>query len=164
MTTPDELAEASFTQVLLENPDDVTARLAFADWLEEHGRSHQANYLKTIRKWKFVREVARFGGWGLVPPWDRVKMPPVPKDFDIYKYTNVPPPVNSPRLLPWIKRIQMGWSFPKHVKYEGYSTKTQYFGVYVWEYQNVLSPMFDGDVASGDHLELLRDLGVSSHG
>lgn len=37
---------AAFLQTILENPDDDTARLIFADWLEEQGESERATLIR----------------------------------------------------------------------------------------------------------------------
>lgn len=38
--------EAEFLSVIVSNPDDDTARLVFADWLEEHGEPERAAYIR----------------------------------------------------------------------------------------------------------------------
>lgn len=40
---PDELA---FTKAMIERPDDITLRLVFADWLEEHGQEGRARIMR----------------------------------------------------------------------------------------------------------------------
>src|SRR5947209_6408495 len=37
-----EVEEKGFLKAIKENPGDVASRLAYADWLEEHGRRHDA--------------------------------------------------------------------------------------------------------------------------
>ena len=37
-----EAEEKGFVKAIKENPGDVASRLAYADWLEEHGRRHDA--------------------------------------------------------------------------------------------------------------------------
>ena len=37
-----EAEEKGFLKAIKENPGDVASRLAYADWLEEHGRRHDA--------------------------------------------------------------------------------------------------------------------------
>jgi uncharacterized protein (TIGR02996 family) len=37
-----EAEEKGFLKAIKENPSDVASRLAYADWLEEHGRRHDA--------------------------------------------------------------------------------------------------------------------------
>src|SRR5262249_16680589 len=38
--------EAGFLRTILDNPDDDTPRLAYADWLEEHGDSARAAFIR----------------------------------------------------------------------------------------------------------------------
>jgi uncharacterized protein (TIGR02996 family) len=37
---------AAFISAILDNPDDDTARLVFADWLEEHGEPERAEFIR----------------------------------------------------------------------------------------------------------------------
>jgi uncharacterized protein (TIGR02996 family) len=41
-------AEAAFLEALKAAPADDTARLVYADWLDEHGRAHKAEYLRLV--------------------------------------------------------------------------------------------------------------------
>jgi uncharacterized protein (TIGR02996 family) len=41
-----EMTFDSFVQAIVENPDDVVLRLAFADWLEEHGEPERAEFIR----------------------------------------------------------------------------------------------------------------------
>lgn len=43
----------AFLKALAENPDDVTTRLVYADWLDEHGEHEEADFQ---RKWVAARE------------------------------------------------------------------------------------------------------------
>lgn len=61
--------------------------------------------------------------------------------IDIYQYWNDPPPEPSPRLIPWIKKIQAGWKPNRRIRQMGYETRCDFFGVYLWEYWNVLIPL-----------------------
>src|SRR4051794_13840407 len=38
--------EDAFVHSILDNPDDDTSRLVFADWLEEHGRAAHAELIR----------------------------------------------------------------------------------------------------------------------
>jgi uncharacterized protein (TIGR02996 family) len=38
--------EAAFLQAILEQPDDDTPRLVYADWLEEHGQGERAEFIR----------------------------------------------------------------------------------------------------------------------
>ena len=40
--------EAAFLEVLKSNPADDTARLVYADWLDEHGETLKADYLRLL--------------------------------------------------------------------------------------------------------------------
>lgn len=40
--------EAAFLEVLKSNPADDTARLVYADWLDEHGETLKAEYLRLL--------------------------------------------------------------------------------------------------------------------
>lgn len=40
--------EAAFLEALKANPADDTARLVFADWLDEHDQSRMAEYLRMV--------------------------------------------------------------------------------------------------------------------
>ena len=70
--TPEEVA---FIGHIRTYPEDATARLAFADWLDEHGHSSQANYLRAIRHHKFVRMCGRYGVLYALYPQHLIQMP-----------------------------------------------------------------------------------------
>jgi uncharacterized protein (TIGR02996 family) len=40
------MPDDAFLQAILSSPDDDTPRLAYADWLEEHGRSERAAFIR----------------------------------------------------------------------------------------------------------------------
>jgi len=130
-----EQEEAEFTRQILERPDDVTTRLVFADWLDEHGRKVEAKYLRDIRKHKFIRLVGICGGWALKPQWavDRGKR--LDLDYTPKEECNG----HSERWKYWDWRFRCGWKVPAHVVHYGYSMAVTWFGVYVWEYLDDLS-------------------------
>lgn len=136
--TEAEIEEAGFTKAILACPEDDTARKVFADWLDEHGRPAEANYLRTISRGKFVRRVRECGGFAMFPP------KPPPRVADDHHYYSTPPPARSPRCEWWVRRIQRGWRPNHRITRLGYSEATRFFGVYVWEYITVLSPMLWG--------------------
>lgn len=74
----------------------------------------------------------------LRPAVGRLK-PPQRVD-DPQKYWTEPPPSRSPRLVYWLERIHHGWRPNRRLQGMGYHTATDWYGVYVWEYLNVLSP------------------------
>lgn len=138
--TQEEIEEAAFAKAVLENPADDTARKVFADWLEEHDRRQEAAYLRSIRREKFVRRVRQFGGWALRPLHLQNCAPPVD---DIQKYWQNQPPDPSPRLMEWLTRLARGWRPSCGVRALGYYEASRYYGVYIWEYLNVIRPWLD---------------------
>lgn len=60
---------------------------------------------------------------------------------DVYKYWEDPPPEPSPRVLHWQKKIRDGWRPNARVRQMGYDEASTFFGVYVWEYFNVIQPL-----------------------
>ncbi len=67
-------------------------------------------------------------------------MPPA-RVTNPYAYFAEQPPCPSARLLYWKKRIRAGWRQNSRIKRLGYSEAARYFGVYVWEWLHVLSPL-----------------------
>lgn len=132
-----ESDEAAFTRAILSDPKDTTARLVFADWLDEHGRHVQAKYLREIRAHKFVRLVFVSGGWALTPQWAEQRGRRVPDDEAFDLRTGEP---DSPRYKYWRRRMRRGWRVPAHVKTMGYSMAVEWFGVYVSEYLHGICP------------------------
>lgn len=65
------------------------------------------------------------------------KIPPV----DQYAYWENPPPEASPRLQYWKDKIASGWRPNKRVRKMGYDNSAEFFGVYMWEYLHVISPL-----------------------
>ncbi len=58
-----------------------------------------------------------------------------------YAYWQAPPPEPSPKLKRWIARIKAGWRPNRRIRQMGYDEKAEFFGVYLWEYLNVIAPM-----------------------
>ena len=65
--------------------------------------------------------------------------------IDIQKYWADPPPEPSPNCVKWVAKIQGGWSPNRRIRTLGYYSSAEWFGVYIWEYLNVLRPMLYGD-------------------
>ena len=136
-----ERCEAEFTRQILIDPADTTTRLVFADWLDEFTDRHvQAKYLREIRKHKFIRLVKTEGSWALFPQWVEHRGARV-SSRNCYDHFPEPPPNPSPRCVYWLRRIRRGWVVPGHVRGDGYSMATKYFGVYVSEYLRKIAPM-----------------------
>lgn len=62
-----------------------------------------------------------------------------PKVDNVEKYWNKPPPEFSDRCIWWIREFQNGWRPNRRIRIEGYYSSAQYYGVYIWEYINILS-------------------------
>ena len=61
---------------------------------------------------------------------------------DIQQYWTIAPPETSARCLWWVERIQReGWLPNQRIRSMGYYERAKFFGVYLWEYLNVLVPL-----------------------
>lgn len=81
------------------------------------------------------------GGWG--GSWvvlDRPKPPPV----DRYDFWGDPPDEPSPRCVFWLRQIERGWRPNCHLRRMGYDEAAEWYGVYLWEYLNVIAPRLSG--------------------
>lgn len=71
-----------------------------------------------------------------------MKPPAPPRVGDIEAFWGFePPPVLSPRCDWWVARINGGWRRNRRLGGWGYYESAEYFGVYIWEWINVLSPL-----------------------
>lgn len=60
---------------------------------------------------------------------------------DIERYWTTPPPVLSPRVEYWLRRLADGtWKPNKRFLRECYDCRTEWLGVYLWEYVNIIGP------------------------
>jgi len=64
--------------------------------------------------------------------------PPRVSDRDVY-WTQAPP-IPSARRSFWIERIAAGWRPNRRIRAMGYVEAAEFYGVYVWEYTEVLRP------------------------
>ena len=55
------------------------------------------------------------------------------------------PPEPSGRLLQWLERIRNGWRPNRRISGMGYYEASEFYGVYIWEYLNVLRPALRGE-------------------
>lgn len=62
---------------------------------------------------------------------------------DIETFWTEPPPERSLRLVWWLGEIERGWRPNRRIRLMGYHCSAEYFGVYIWEYLHVLSPLLD---------------------
>lgn len=61
--------------------------------------------------------------------------------INIQQYWQHPPLEPSPRLLHWQGKIAAGWEPNRRISSMGYYEASEWFGVYIWEYLNVLRPL-----------------------
>lgn len=74
-------------------------------------------------------------------PWVQLHHPKPPRVEDEMRYWGDQPPEPSPRCVYWVSQIERGWLPNRRIGMEGYHTSALWYGVYIWEYLNVLSPM-----------------------
>ena len=65
---------------------------------------------------------------------------------DVQEYWTKPPPSPSPRCTWWVSRIKAGWRPNRRISSMGYHSSAEFYGVYIWEYINVIYPL----TAAGD--------------
>lgn len=73
-----------------------------------------------------------------------MKPPAPPRVFDHYAFWRDRPPEQSARCTWWLARIAAGWRPNARVSAMGYDDKAEFFGVWMWEYLNVLYPVLAG--------------------
>jgi uncharacterized protein (TIGR02996 family) len=61
--------EDAFLAKIRENPADDTARLVYADWLDEHGQPEKAEFLRLEHQLRSARERIAVLGERLDPAW-----------------------------------------------------------------------------------------------
>lgn len=76
-----------------------------------------------------------------------MKPPAPPRVSDVETFWTEPPEL-SPRCKWWMSRIVAGWQRNSRLGGWGYYESAEYFGVYIWEWVNVLSPLLQA--AEGD--------------
>ena len=79
--------------------------------------------------------------------------PAAPPRVDIWAFQERAPPAPSARMLWWQDRIRAGWRRNRRISAMAYTEAAEHFGVYLWEWLNVLSPMLllleaDGEAAA----------------
>lgn len=67
--------------------------------------------------------------------------PKPPRVDDVQRYWTRPPPERSARCAWWAAKIQAGWRRNRRLGGMGYHEAARFFGVYIWEYINVISPL-----------------------
>ncbi len=58
-----------------------------------------------------------------------------------YQYWMQPPPTQSERCAWWARRIEDGFIPNRRISAMGYDDAAEFYGVYVWEYLNVIAPL-----------------------
>ena len=64
-----------------------------------------------------------------------------PRVPDVEDYWGDPPPGMSERCAYWVRQFARGWAPNRRVRREGYYSAAEWYGVYLWEYLHVLSPL-----------------------
>lgn len=77
------------------------------------------------------------GGGG---PWVELERPKPPRVADVEDYWADAPPVISDRCAYWLRQIERGWLPNRHIAREGYYSSAEWYGVWLWEYLNLISP------------------------
>lgn len=75
------------------------------------------------------------------PPGTIQKPPAPPRVRNLEKWWAEPPPSPSARCLWWLDKINAGWRPGRRIRQLGYYTSAEWYGVYIWEYLHVLSPV-----------------------
>ena len=75
-------------------------------------------------------------------PWIQLEPKP-PKVETVEQYWLEAPPQMSERCAYWVRQIHRGWLPNKYISREGYYTSAEWYGVWIWEYLNVLSPRIE---------------------
>lgn len=76
-------------------------------------------------------------------PWVELERPKPHPVADRYLYWSDPPPRLSEACLYWTRQIVRGWLPNRRIGSYGYDTSAGWYGVYIWEYLNVIYPMID---------------------
>lgn len=72
---------------------------------------------------------------------DPDSVPPTPaRVANTEEFWDKAPPERSPRCAWWLERFSGGWRPNKRIRSMGYYEAAQFYGVFIWEYVNVISP------------------------
>ena len=144
---------------VLAEPPTRTIAFSFADWrkmLPDQGPNLPPGFLEyqaKLRMLAFFLDALEIlltlrsrdaGSASPVPTRASAPTPMPPRVADIEQHWGEPPPVRSPRCAAWVTRIRAGWRPNRRISGMGYYDSAEYYGVYIWEYLNVLSPLLDG--------------------
>ncbi|MFI5436442.1 hypothetical protein ACHMZP_32160 [Rhodococcus baikonurensis] len=73
--------------------------------------------------------------------WMVLERPKPVKVSDAEDYWLFAPSQLSRRCAYWVRQIERGWLPNRRIVREGYQNGADWFGVYIWEYLNVLDPL-----------------------
>lgn len=76
-------------------------------------------------------------------PWVQLQRPKPPRIVDEMQYWSTEPPQPSPRCIYWVKQIERGWLPNRRISMNGYHPAAIWYGVFIWEYLNVIAPMVE---------------------
>lgn len=76
--------------------------------------------------------------------WVDLERPKPPRVDDHYRYWSEPPPERSERCAYWLRQIDRGWRPNRFLRRECCDCSAEWYGVYVWEYLNEISPRLSG--------------------
>lgn len=74
-------------------------------------------------------------------PWVVLDSPKPPRVALSESYWMSPPPQRSARCAYWVHQIERGWLPNRSICRNGYHSSADWYGVYIWEYLNVLAPL-----------------------
>lgn len=63
--------------------------------------------------------------------------------IDVTRYWIDPPPQPSAGLAKWQAKIASGWRPNRRISAMGYYEASEFYGVYIWEYINVIRPLLE---------------------
>ncbi|MBY4212880.1 hypothetical protein HQO42_14920 [Rhodococcus fascians] len=76
-------------------------------------------------------------------PWIELESPKPPPVQDEQSYWMDAPPEPSERCRYWVRQIEAGWMPNRSVSGNGYHGSAVWYGVWIWEYLNVLYPLIE---------------------
>jgi hypothetical protein len=76
-----------------------------------------------------------------------------PRVTDVTEHWVNEPDVVSERCLWWVDRIRKGFTRNRRLSQFGYYEASEFYGVHIWEYLNILQPKFWGVEASTQEKE-----------
>ncbi|MBB3041188.1 hypothetical protein [Nocardioides soli] len=101
--------------------------------------------------------VGKTGGGG--GKWVAYDSPKPPAVADHYAFWGDAPPTRSERCAWWVRQIERGWRPNRRIAGECYDCSAEWYGVYIWEYLNVIAPALSSPTApelSADHARCRR--------